>query len=368
MMEQPLDHPLGVKEINRFIPAVPGLVESGAGQQAAEHFRFIGQVIRPPNIYPPQLKEPDAALFMPPVCLQHRQQVSPQTGAKILLLGTHRPHHPQRLRLQGVWLGQELIHQIQAGQGIGNYLIKAVAGKVTPHLLLETDDRRRVLPGHLPTGHGHRNPVIADNTGYLLHQVLRQTDVAPPVGCDGFNLRSRFRLLAVKAQRNQRCFYLPKAEFNAQKALHLPRRKQDWLRLRLAGIGINYTFSGLAAGQLDNQPGSPPERRYRQLGADAPLKAHPGFARDTQSVTGLIDARRIKISRFQHDGGGPPGHLAVSPTHHPGDGHRPLSVGNNQHIRGKGPLRPVQGDQDLTLFRPPHDNLPAPDPVIVKGV
>ena len=161
---------------------------------------------------------------------------------------------------------------------------------------------------------------------------------------------------------------LVEGEVKRQNAIHLFFGEKDGLLLFPAGVNVGDTPGDLAATQFRNQLRGVFQSWNGQVGADASLKSHGSFAGQKQLPAGVMDIRRVEAGRFQQYRGRIPGDLAVSPTHHPGQGYGTFFIGNNQHIAGEAELGAVQGLDKFTVSGAANDDFLPPDSVIVERV
>ncbi|MBA7696999.1 hypothetical protein ES703_105657 [subsurface metagenome] len=246
--------------------------------------------------------------------------------------------------------------------------MKATPNQTVLRPLFKTDYKLGILRGERLTKQGGWNLVIANDASYLLHQVNRLTYIAPPVRSSNPNLISGSGGLTLKTQRIKRAYYLLKTELNAQHAFYFLCREQNGLVLFLTGININYTPGCLATTQFSYELGCPPDSQWCQFLTDTPLKSVARFGSKPQCPAGKMYAGRIEISRFQQYYRGIVSHLTVFTTHNSSQSHRPLAIGNDQHIARKQPFHAIQCGETLTLTRPAHNYLLTPYQTVIKSM
>ncbi len=99
-----------------------------------------------------------------------------------------------------------------------------------------------------------------------------------------------------------------------------------------------------------------------------PLESIRRPARQHEPPRGGPHRERRKLRRFEQDIGGVGGDLGAGVSHHPGQGHGPLRVGNHAHEVGEGVGLVVDGRERLAGKSPPHGDPAAPDSGKIEGV
>ena len=341
---------LGIEGIERHRLALrPAARSLLAHQHHAQRQPLITAPIAATQIAPPDLEQPQPtrpAIQIPP---RRAQQPRQQRGP-------HRLHVlADRIGEQPQFTIRKPLRLTLGQKAPGNRLVQPPRRRRPAQPPLELLRRRGGGPGHtIRARQGNRSDIVEPVYPHdLFHNIRRAIHIGPPAGGGDCPIRRRR-----KPQRGENAPLLTLGNLHpAQRRRelgiisHLPARPRSHTRA--------HHFAGLAAANLQYQPGQDIEALIQKRRIHPPLKPPTRIRGQVQLAPGGGNPLRIEIGDLQQ-------HIArrlratrMLATHDPGDVMHPGVIGDHRHAGVQRVFLAVQGQTHLALARRPRHHIPA---------